>query len=212
MRRARGIRGTGTTMPRNLVQAADIVDIAQYERMRPQFRKDVMALKERRRVEVGPNFTFLFENHTTVLYQIQEMMHVERMVEEKAIRHEIDTYNELIPEEGSLSATLLLEYDDRALRDDVLPGLMGIDRHVWLEVGELPRVAGEFDPSQIGEERVSSVQYVRFALSPEHRGEWRNRSASGQVRIVVDHPNYSHEGVLAPTVAEALAEDFGASG
>ena len=49
-------------------------------------------------------------------------------------------------------------------------------------------------------------------LLPEHPGEWRDRSASGQVRIVVDHPTYSHEGVLAPTVAEALADDLEGSG
>ena len=77
----------------------------------------------------------------TVLYQIQEMMRVERIVEEAAIEHELTTYNALIPPPGGLSSTLLIEYVDRELRARELPKLMGIESHVWLKVGGLPPLA-----------------------------------------------------------------------
>lgn len=195
-------------MARNLVKESDLLDIAQYERARPEIRAKVMALKDRRRVRAGPNFMFLFENHTTILYQIQEMMRVERIVDPVAIRHEIETYNELVPPEGGLSATLFLEYESRELREDVLPKLVGIENYIWLELRGFDRIKAEFDTRQIGEGRVSSVQYLRFALSEAQRGQWQDLGGSAGLKIVVDHPHYSHEETLTPDTAAALAEDL----
>jgi hypothetical protein len=135
-------------------------------------------------------------------------MRVERIVDERAIEHEIETYNALVPQPGSLSATLLLEYEDRELRAKVLPGLRGIEKHVWLECGDLGRVPGDFDPQQIGEERVSSVQYVQFKLPPAHVKQWKSLGAAGKLKLVVNHPNYQHETVIAAEVVEALAKDL----
>ena len=122
------------------VKRDEVMDIAQYERIRPDFRGKVLADKERRRVAVGPAFTFLFENRLTVLYQVQEMLRVERIVDEKAIAHEVRTYNELIPPAGGLGATLLLEYTDPAERAVALQQLVGLERHVRLELDGLPPV------------------------------------------------------------------------
>jgi hypothetical protein len=190
------------------VKRDEVADIAQYEKSRPDFREKVMALKEHRRVFVGAHFHFLFENHLTVLYQIQEMMRVERIVEEAAIQHEVDTYNELIPPPGGLAATLLLEYEDRRQREENLPGLLGIEHHVWLHVGEQEPLKAEFNQSQIGEARISSVQYVTFPLAEPHRTHWPEAAEAGTLKLVVNHPHYGAEAVLSPSVAKALAEDF----
>ena len=133
------------------VTRGEVLDIARYEAGRPEFRARVLAGKENRRIFVGAHFNFLFENHLTVLYQIQEMMRVERIVEEPAILHEIETYNELLPPNGGLAATLMLEYVDSEQRAQYLPGLLGIEEHVWLHVGELPPLRAEFSREQIGE-------------------------------------------------------------
>lgn len=186
----------------------EVMDIAQYERARPEFRAKVLEAKERRRVSVGPAFTFLFENHLTVLYQVQEMMRIERIVEEKAIAHEVATYNELIPPPGELGATLLIEYPDPAERKEALKALLGMERHVRLEVADLPPVPARFDTRQWDEDKVSSVQYVGFPLAAEHRAAWREAGLAGRVRLVVDHPAYRHEAVLTPDAVEALGEDL----
>ena len=55
-------------------------------------RAEVIELKKRRRVSVGDNLTFLFENRETVLFQIQEMMRTERIVDDAKIQDEIDAY------------------------------------------------------------------------------------------------------------------------
>jgi hypothetical protein len=191
------------------VVLTEVLDPARYEQIRPSFRGKAMAEKDRRRVSVGPYFMFLFENHLTVLYQVQEMVRVERMTDAAAIGHEVRTYNELLPPPGGLGASLLLEIEDPAQRDRELRALLGVERHVWLHVGDLPAVPGVFDTRQIGDDRVSSVQYVTFALGDAHRRLWPGLGHSGQIRLRVDHPHYRHETVLPRSVAAALAEDLG---
>jgi len=191
-----------------LVQKDEVLDIAQYEKARPEFRNKVLAVKENRRILVGDNFYFIFENHLTVLYQIQEMMRVERIVDDTAIQHEIDTYNELIPKNGGLSATMLLEYESPETRAKILPELMGIENHVALIVGDLPPVHAQFDQAQIGETRVSSVQYITFPLEQAHRDQWNQAANNETLRLLVDHPAYTAEKVISTVVAEALAADF----
>jgi Protein of unknown function (DUF3501) len=192
------------------VQLNEIVDIAQYERIRPEFRGKAMGEKERRRVAVGPVFTFLFENHLTVLYQVQEMLRVERIVDEAAIEHEVRTYNELIPPAGGLGATLLIEYTDPAERAEALKALVGLEHHVSLELDGLPPVPGRFDLRQMGRGKVSSVQYLQFPLGPQHRARWDELGRAGAIRIVVEHPAYRHATALAPQTVAALGEDFAA--
>ena len=99
-----------------LVQRHEVVDFATYEDGRQQFRSEVLRVKAARRVHIGEYLTLLFENHTTVLYQIQEMMRTERIVRESDILHEINTYNELLGRDGELGCTILIEIDDPATR------------------------------------------------------------------------------------------------
>src|SRR4029453_1095049 len=75
-----------------------------------------MRAKAERRVPVGPHLTFLFENHETMRYQVLEMVRTERMVKDADIRHEVNTYNELLGARGELAATLLIELDRPAPR------------------------------------------------------------------------------------------------
>ena len=190
------------------VTRTEVLDIAQYEKARPAFRDQVLGLKKHRQIIVGDHFNFIFENHQTVLYQIQEMMRVERIVDEAAIAHEISTYNELIPPKGGLSATLLIEYEDAESRQQHLSNLLGLENHVALVVGNLPPVKGVFSEQQIGEDRISSVQYLVFPLEADHRTGWEKAAQAGTLSLQVDHPHYSHKKIIASEIAAALAKDF----
>src|SRR5437870_4731867 len=91
---------------------SDVMNIAEYEKIRPEFRSRIIELKNRRRISVGPKITFVFENRDTVLSQIQEMMRAERIVHEDKIQNEIDVYNQLLPGQNELSATMFIEITD----------------------------------------------------------------------------------------------------
>lgn len=190
------------------VQLSEVLDYTEYERIRPEFRTRVLAEKELRRVAVGPDFTFLFENHLTLLYQVREMVRAEGIVKEDAIAHEVETYNELLPPGKGLAVTLLIEYTDPAERDIQLRRLVGMENHIKLAMEGLPEVKAKFDTRQMNDEKVSAVQYLQFPLESAHLEAWSGQARSGGIRIVVDHPNYSYDTVLSPQSAEALERDL----
>ncbi|MFM2153995.1 MAG: hypothetical protein RL199_2430 [Pseudomonadota bacterium] len=191
------------------VQRSEILDLAAYEALRDGVRAEVLSLKAARRVGLGGHMTLLFENRDTVRYQVQEMLRVERLVAEREILHELATYNELVPGDGELSATLLLEYPDEVQRDRQLRALVGLEQALSLRVGGLPPVPAMFDTRQVSTERISSVHYVRWALPGPHRAAFKSAGLGGDARIVVDHPSYRAEAVLLPAQVMALAQDAG---
>jgi hypothetical protein len=144
------------------VERHEIVDYATYEDGRDAFRAEVMKIKAPRRVHVGENITLLFENHTTIRYQIQEMIRAERMVRESDIRHEIDTYNELLGKPGELGSTLLIEIEDPAVRDQKLRQWRDLPEKIYLLLEDGTRVPAVFDERQRDPVRLSSVQYLKF--------------------------------------------------
>ena len=81
---------------------ADIKDLREYERERDAFRAEIISMKKKRRIALGDLMTIVFENATTMRFQIQEMARAERMLRDEQIAHEIETYNELVPDDGEL--------------------------------------------------------------------------------------------------------------
>jgi len=186
----------------------DIADLRAYEREREEFRRHVIALKKRRRIGVGPFVTLVFENRDTIRFQIQEMARAERILTDEGIRTELDIYNPLIPEPGTLAATLFVELtSDDELRE-WLPKLVGIETHVVLRIGAGPEGAVEevrctVDPDHAKqltrEEITASVHYVHFGLTPAQVEAF----AAGPVTLALDHPAYRHETELS---AESISE------
>src|SRR5271154_4518977 len=94
------------------VRRDEVMGLADYETIRDRFRSRVIEEKRARRVTVGDSASAVFENHDTVLLQIQEMLRTERITREAAIKHEIDTYNTHAPGKDELFATVMIEIPD----------------------------------------------------------------------------------------------------
>ena len=187
----------------------DILSIADFNAARPRMELDVIAAKHARRVQVGGHMMFLFENHLTIQWQIQEMARVEGIQTEEGLSHELETYNALLPTAESLSATLLIEYTDDEERDRVLYSLGGLHECVYLELDGCPPALAGFDESQWNDERVSSVQFIRFPLTAEQRQALGNLSRPAS--LVIGHPHYSARTPLSASIRGALVEDMGQS-
>ena len=180
-----------------LVQRSDIVDYQTYEEMRDLLRKEVFAEKACRRIHVGTCFTFLFENALTMRYQVQEMMRAEKIVKEKDILHELETYNALLGGEGELGCTLMIEIDDPAERAKKLRSWLRLPGHIYATLEDGRRVRPASDLSQIGEDRLSSVQYLKFPLG-----------GAVPVAIGIDWPGMETETRLSEDQRAALAKDL----
>ena len=189
------------------IERADVRDIIEYEKARDGFRRRIIDLKKRRRVGVGRNLTFVFENRDTMIFQIQEMMRAERIVLEERIADEIEVYNTLIPDENELSATLLIEITDQRRIKPVLDRLMGLDEpeRVWLQFGG-ERVYAAFEAGRSNEEKISAVHFVRFPFTEQQAR--RFRSGEDAAYLCIDHPNYKRRAKIAPEVRANLEEDL----
>lgn len=184
---------------------ADIRSNADYALSRDAFRQQVLAVKRVRRMHLGDHLTLLFENRDTMLYQIQEMMRVENIEDPKAIAHEIRTYNELVPGEGELKATLLVEYAEPDERDKALRELVGLQDSVTIQVGDAPPVLALFDDRQISDGRISSVHYITFPIGLERAEALRSGAT---VKLHVCHEALTVTAVLSAEQTAALQEDL----
>jgi hypothetical protein len=160
----------------------DIQDLREYERERDEFRRRIIEMKKRRRVQLGDLLTITFEHTDTMRFQVQEMARIERMLTDEQIRQEVETYNQLIPDAGELSGTLFLEIDDKERLYEWLPRLVGIQRalSIWLHDGSSVPSTPQDEERLTREETTATVHYLKFRFT---RGQIE-ALASGPARVV----------------------------
>jgi hypothetical protein len=183
----------------------ELLDLGAYEKIRENFVRSVIERKRPRYIKLGANMTGLFENRDTVLLQIQEMLRTERITQEKAIEHELETYNALVPGERELSLTLFIEYQDRDERERMLTALAGLEDKFRLRVGAelLPAIPDERGTDR---ERTIAVHYLKFPLSESAQAALL--AGSAPITLEVEHPAYSAVAELSPTTLQSLRDDF----
>ena len=182
----------------------DILGRERYSQTREAIRRRVIDYKRSRRVAVGDRLSLVFEDRATVWYQTQEMLWVEQVTDLDAVREEIDTYNQLLPSERDLAATLLIEVQDQDRMREEFQRLLGLDRHVQLAVGER-QVRAEFEGGRQTDDKISAIQYVRFPIDDVSRKEL---VAGVDLAIVVDHPRYVARAELSELARASIVGAF----
>jgi len=184
------------------LELKDLWPLPVYEGVRHQFRREVIAAKQARRVTVGPFMTFVFENRLTVKFQVQEILRAERMTDQAQVREELEGFNSMLPGAGELSATLLVELsgEDREVKAQ-LSRLTGLGDHLCLEAGG-KRFRAAMEGGRDDGQRISAVQYVRFPVLDAEAFQ------KGPAAVVVDHPAYTHRQELSDAVRRSLAQDL----
>jgi hypothetical protein len=186
----------------------DLLSLEQYSSDRARLRNEVIAHKQLRNVQVGPNMTWCFEDYTTIRYQVLEMLRAERIFESDGIQGELDAYNPLIPDGSNWKVTLLLEFPDPQERRMALEKLIGVEDRCWIRVSEMERVfaVADEDMERENEEKTSAVHFLRFELSPSMVEAMKSGAS---LSIGVDHDNYRHLLSPLPTpVRDSLSRDL----
>ena len=154
---------------------------------------------------MGPFVSVAFENRETVLYQIQEMCRVERIVDDDRIRFEVDTYNELVPGPGELKATLFIELTSDELVRKWLPKFLGIESAVSLEIAGAGSCRAKGEEGRSKEDVTSTVHYLTFPLTSAQADAVR---AGARCRLTVGLPDYDNTADVAPETVAALGADL----
>ncbi|MGH8298182.1 MAG: DUF3501 family protein [Steroidobacteraceae bacterium] len=188
--------------------ATDLMSLEHYARERPAFRARVLEHKRHRKLAVGPNVTWSFEDRLTMQYQIQEMLRAERIFELEGIRDELDAYNPLIPDGGNWKATLLIEFPDVAERQRQLAQLIGLEDRCWVQARGHDRVYAIADEDLEREttEQTSAVHFLRFELTAAMVAALKSGAA---LAAGVDHDRCRHSVDPVPEpVRAALVADL----
>jgi len=188
--------------------AADLLSLEEYHRQRGEFRARVLAHKKNRKVGIGANATLYFEDRLTIMYQVQEMLRIERLFEAEAIEDELQAYNPLVPDGSNLKATFMVEFPDAELRRRELRRLTGIEDTIYVQVAGEEKVfaIADEDLGRSTAEKTSAVHFLRFELTHEMVAALRGGE---QLGFGIAHPNYSHQVAgVSEIIRESLLADL----
>lgn len=192
---------TGKITPESLMT------LEAYTKYRKQHKPDIMAHRKLRSVRLGEHINLQFESETTIRYQIQEMLRIEKVFEEEGILQEIDAYAPLVPDGTNWKATMMLEYPDVNERKRELARLIGVEDRLFVEVEGQPRVyaIADEDMDRENDEKTSAVHFVRFELTPAMCAAVK---AGAGVKLGCDHTHYPAHLTMAPETLASLAGDL----
>jgi len=194
-------------MPKKIIMESDVIDIDSYIKDRESIKKRIKEHKSSRRIHVGPHATFYFESFDTMLYQVQEMLFIERGGREQ-LQDELKAYNPLIPSGKSLVATLMFEIDNPEIRKKFLNSIGGIEQNTFIQIQDQKIYSrAEDDTNRTNKNgKASSVHFLHFDFDETKVKLFAD--AHSEVSLGFDHENYHHISILSPTVKKSLVEDF----
>ena len=185
----------------------DLMSLEQYAVKRTEFRQQVLAHKKNRQVALGPNATLYFEDRLTLLYQIQEMLRIEKVFEAQGIEEEIEAYNPMVPSGRNFKATFMIEYTDPVIRAAQLEKLVGVEDLVWIQIGQFEKIwaIADEDLERSTESKTSAVHFMRFEVSDDmaialHKG--------ADLVFGVQHPVYTYSEVAKDNTRDCLLKDL----
>lgn len=185
-----------------------LLTLEAYAKARSGLRTEVIKHKKVRTVQLGNHMSLLFEDETTLRYQVQEMLRIEKIFDEDGIQSELDAYNPLVPDGSNFKATMLIEYDNEAERKAALAKLIGIEDRVFIEVEGQDRVyaIADEDLDRENDEKTSAVHFVRFELTQAMKDALKS---GAQMMLGCDHPNYpAHLEELPQETMASLLRDL----
>lgn len=185
----------------------DLYNLETYDRIRPQFRKDVIAHRKQRQVALGDHITLSFEDELTIKYQIQEMLRIEKTFDQSGIQDELDAYNPLIPDGTNLKATMLIEYGDPEARKIQLAKLVNVEHNVYMRVdgfGPVFAIADE-DMERSTSNKTSAVHFMRFEFN---EGMIRAMKSGKKVIVGINNEHYEASVELQGMTKISLIKDF----
>jgi hypothetical protein len=189
------------------ITRSDLLSLEQYAEQRGVFRQQVLAHKKHRQVALGPNATLYFEDRLTLLYQIQEMLRIEKVFEADGINEELEAYNPMVPDGSNFKATFMIEYTDPLVRAAQLEKMVGIEDLVWMQVGEHEKIwsIADEDLERSTDTKTSAVHFLRFELGEAIATELK---AGADWHIGVQHPVYTYELAITDTTRESMLNDL----
>jgi len=189
------------------LEIESLLNIIEYEKVRDDYRKDIIQYKKNRRIVLGSNVAMVFENERTLGFQIQEIMRAERLVHDEQILEEIEVYNSIMPPRDGLSATLFIEITDEKRIKSILNDFIGLTdgENLYFEIGG-DKIFATFEEGREQEDKISSVHYVQFHFDQDKKNKLADLSQN--VNIGINYNNYVYSVPVHDQMRSSLHEDL----
>jgi hypothetical protein len=188
------------------LKTTDLLSLEEYDNERDAIKKELITHKKNRTVSIGEHIVLIFEDYSTIKYQVQEMLRIEKIFNKKEIQEEIDAYNPLIPDGSNFKATMLIMYPDVEERKIMLSKLHGIENNIYLNCGSKKIVAlADEDLERSTDDKTSAVHFLRFELDQTDITDFLSND---RVLVGVSHDEYTDEVVLSEATKDSLSKDL----
>ena len=191
----------------NKLKTTDLLSLEEYDKQREDIKMDLLSHKKNRSVMIGDNVVLLFEDYLTIKYQVQEMLRIEKIFNQKEIQEEIDAYTSLIPDGDNLKATMLNMYPDVDERKIMLNKLHNLENLIWLSIDGSKKIiaVSDEDLERTRDEKTSAVHFLRFQLT---KNDIKLFKSSENIEFGVNHDNYNQSVKISKDTILALSNDF----
>jgi len=189
------------------INTKTLLNIIEYEKVRNEYRRNIINYKKDRRINLGPNIMMTFENQKTLSFQIQEIMRAERIVDDNQIQEEVNIYNTIMPPENGLSATLFIEVTDETKIKSILNKFIGLTESntIYFKFNR-HKVYAQFEQGREEKNKISSVHYLQFYFSEDQKKTFLNDS--NPMELVIDYNNYNYNSILHQKMISSLYDDL----
>jgi len=189
------------------LKTTDLLSLEEYDKQREDIKKDLLSHKKNRSVLIGDNVVLLFEDYLTIKYQVQEMLRIEKIFNQKEIQEEIDAYSSLIPDGDNLKATMLIMYPDVDERKIMLNKLHNLENLIWLSIDGSKKIiaVSDEDLERTRDEKTSAVHFLRFQLT---KNDIKLFKVSENIEFGVNHDNYNQSVKISKDTILALSNDL----
>ena len=189
------------------LKITDLLSLEEYDKKRENIKMNLLSHKKNRSVLIGDNVVLLFEDYLTIKYQVQEMLRIEKIFNQKEIQEEIDAYTSLIPDGDNLKATMLIMYPDVDERKIMLNKLHNLENLIWLSIDGSKKIiaVSDEDLERTRDEKTSAVHFLRFQLTDD---DVKLFKSSKNIEFGVNHDNYNQSVTISKDTILALSNDL----
>lgn len=186
-----------------IIQREEVLLPNIYESKREEITKNIIAEKRKRRV-VTKTFSFLFESRNTVINQVNEMVFIENVYDEKEISRLINVYSDQLPTDTELSVSMFIEFEDEDQMVKEIPKLAGVENSVYLTF-DGQEIKGTPEEGRSTDVLESTLQYLKFTFT---KGDFEKFRNSKNVYIEARKEGYNEAAKLSPELVADLSSDL----
>lgn len=181
----------------------------EYEQFRESYILSALNYRSFRKINLSDYLTLCFENSETVKYHLNETIFLEKDYSEDNIVNKLNLYNNIIPDQTRLAASLIINNNESKPEIKRLVHLNNLQDHVYIHIEGHAKVYAtdqKHDRIKIHENDISELYFLSFVMSPKMIESFQTDNRG--FFIGIDHPLCAAHYQMHEDFRKMIAFDF----